>query len=207
VTGLAIEDNVLFVSIEFPGSDKNIIRNNYIGTTADGTAPLPNGKRGMMIDNYSDKNIIGPGNLIAYSTGDGIRMVIDVGAELWHMNGIEWGTHGFKAPDLPTAHWLQPKAQSWINVNRTGRRFRDESVDYGHAKKRLEIFNFDVANIAGYAIWPNSPWYIVFDEKVRQAGPIVLTERRTGSPPFITYIESHEIYKWSKDNSVEIGKQ
>lgn len=141
-----------------------------------------------------------------YCTGDGIRMVIDVGGDLWHMDGIEWGTHGFKAPGLPAVHWLQPKGNSWLNVNRAGRRFRDESVSYAHAKKRLEVFSFDAANSAGHAVWPNSPWYMVFDEKVRQAGPIVLTERRTGSPPFITYIESRGLYKWSRDNSAEIGK-
>ncbi|MFC1871736.1 FAD-dependent oxidoreductase [Chloroflexota bacterium] len=141
-----------------------------------------------------------------YCTGDGIQMVIDVGADLWHMNGIEWGTWGFKAPGLPTAHWLQPKGQSWINVNRLGKRFTDESTDYGHSKKRLEVFNFDAANMAGNAEWPNSPWYMVFDEKVRLAGPIVLTERRAGSPPFITYNEARELYKWSHDNTIEISK-
>ncbi|MFC1870479.1 FAD-dependent oxidoreductase [Chloroflexota bacterium] len=142
-----------------------------------------------------------------YCTGDGVQMVIDVGADLWHMNGIEWGTWGFKAPEFPAAHWLQPKGQSWILVNRLGKRFTDESTDYGHAKKHLEVFNFGAVGRGDYADWPNSPWYMVFDEKVRQAGSIALTERRTGSPPFITYNEAREIYKWSQDNSVEIDKR
>lgn len=34
-----------------------------------------------------------------YNTGDGIRMVIDVGADLWHMNGIEWARQGLKVPE------------------------------------------------------------------------------------------------------------
>ncbi len=33
-----------------------------------------------------------------YNTGDGIKMVLDIGADLWHMNGIEWSRPGFQAP-------------------------------------------------------------------------------------------------------------
>src|SRR3972149_3180194 len=69
-----------------------------------------------------------------YSTGDGIKMVIDVGADLWHMNSIEWGPLGFKPDELPAAYWVQPKGQSWINVNRYGKRFRNENASLNHTK-------------------------------------------------------------------------
>lgn len=141
-----------------------------------------------------------------YSTGDGIKMVIEVGADLWHMNGIEYSTHAFKAPEFPSAFWLQPKGQSWIHVNRSGRRFHDEKLDYGHTKKFVHAFDFYQTPTETVADWPNSPWYMIFDEKERKAGPIGLTERRSGASPFITYNASREIWLWSKDNIPEIKR-
>ncbi len=141
-----------------------------------------------------------------YCTGDGIKMAVAVGADLWHMNAIEWATQGFKPDEIPAAFWLQPKAQSWININKYGRRFRDESTSLVHAKSRLPVFDFTTDSATGEVDWPNSTWYLVFDEKVRQAGPVVLTERSIGSPPFITYNSSREIYTWSRDNSAEISR-
>jgi succinate dehydrogenase/fumarate reductase flavoprotein subunit len=142
-----------------------------------------------------------------YSTGDGIKMAMDVGADLWHMNGIEYSTHAFKADEFPCAFWLQPKARSWIHVNRSGKRFHGESdLNYGHTKKFVHIFDFIDTPMWAIADWPNAPWYMIFDNKVRQAGPICLTERLSGASPFITYNSSRELYKWSSDNQVEIDR-
>ncbi|HAV10593.1 MAG TPA: hypothetical protein DCX22_03125 [Dehalococcoidia bacterium] len=141
-----------------------------------------------------------------YCTGDGIKMVIDVGADLWHMNSIEWAPHGFKPDSMPAAFWLQPKAHSWIHVNKGGVRFRDESRSLGHSKIRPEVFNCSSNSENGKVEWPNAKWYMIFDEKVRQAGPIILTERLRGVPPFVTYNSSRELYKWSHDNRIEIDK-
>ncbi len=38
-----------------------------------------------------------------YNTGDGIKMVMDVGADLWHMNRIEWAPEGFLGYFYPGA--------------------------------------------------------------------------------------------------------
>jgi succinate dehydrogenase/fumarate reductase flavoprotein subunit len=135
-----------------------------------------------------------------YNTGDGIQMVVDIGAELWHMNGIEWARQGIKPPGFQAAFWLTPKKWSWINVNRHGRRFRNEGDSYGHAKKHLEVFHYDHLK----AEWPNHPWYMIFDEKTRKAGPIIMTRRSPGRAPYATYNLSRNLYHWSKDNSKEI---
>ncbi len=142
-----------------------------------------------------------------YNTGDGINMVIDVGADLWHMNGIEYSTHAFKADEYQAAFWLQPKGQSWIHVNKSGARFHGESyVNYGHYKKFVHIFDFLDTPSWSIADWPNSPWYLIFDEKVRKAGPVGLTERRSGAAPYITYNSSWELWAWSRDNVTELNK-
>jgi succinate dehydrogenase/fumarate reductase flavoprotein subunit len=137
-----------------------------------------------------------------HNTGDGIKMVLDVGADLWHMNGVEWSRAGFKPPELPAAFWLGPKTDAWINVNKAGARFRDESDTYGHAKKHLEVFHFD--RLRG--VWPNHPWFMIFDEKTRKAGPVIMIHRSAGRAPFVTYNMAHELHTWSADNSVEIEK-
>jgi hypothetical protein len=137
-----------------------------------------------------------------YNTGDGIKMVLEVGADLWHMNGIEWARAGFKPADLPAAFWLDPKANSWIDVNRSGLRFHDESDSYGHAKKHLEVFHFDVRK----GIWPNHPWYMIFDEKTRKAGPVIMVNRSAGAAPFVTYNMARGLHSWTGDNSGEIEK-
>jgi succinate dehydrogenase/fumarate reductase flavoprotein subunit len=137
-----------------------------------------------------------------YNTGDGIKMVLDVGADLWHMSGIEWGRQGLKVPDHPAAFWISPMGWSWINVNKYGKRFRNEGESYGHAKRYLEIFQFDTDRIE----WPNYPWYMIFDERARKAGPIINREKELDRSPFITYNISSGLYMPSPDNSKEIEK-
>jgi len=137
-----------------------------------------------------------------HNTGDGIKMALDVGADLWHMNGVEWSRSGFKPPELPAAFWLEPKADAWINVNKAGARFRNESDTYGHAKKHLEVFHFDRRR----GVWPNHPWFMVFDEKTRKAGPVIMIHRSAGRAPFVTYPMARELHEWSSDNGAEIEK-
>ncbi|MFC1899984.1 FAD-dependent oxidoreductase [Chloroflexota bacterium] len=141
-----------------------------------------------------------------YSTGDGIKMVIDVGANLWHMNAIEWGPQGFKPDEMPASFWIQPKWQSWINVNRYGERFRNESISMNHTKTKLEMFDLPIINNIHSADWINSPWYLIFDEKVRQAGPLAGSQMARGYPPFTTYNSSRDIHTWSQDNNAEINR-
>jgi hypothetical protein len=56
----------------------NVVQGNYIGTNADGNAPLPNEARGIGIDNAASNTVggtvSGAGNVIAYNNGDGIRV-------------------------------------------------------------------------------------------------------------------------------------
>jgi succinate dehydrogenase/fumarate reductase flavoprotein subunit len=141
-----------------------------------------------------------------YSTGDGINMALDVGADLWHMPDVEWARQGFKPPELPAAFWLNPRKWNWINVNKLGIRFRDESTTYHHGKKHLEVFRFESQGMRGNAEWLNHPWYMIFDETVREAGPIIMTERFPGSPSAITYNMARELYDWSQDNGLEIER-
>jgi CSLREA domain-containing protein len=54
------------------GTSDNVVRHNRIGTDASGTVALPNGTFGVALFNGADNNVVGPGNLVAYNTLDGV---------------------------------------------------------------------------------------------------------------------------------------
>ncbi len=54
------------------GTEGNVVKGNYVGTSADGTDPLPNGWSGISIGGGTTKNIVGPDNVIAFNTYNGV---------------------------------------------------------------------------------------------------------------------------------------
>jgi CSLREA domain-containing protein len=56
------------------GVDDNHIVGNFIGTTADGSEALTNTDAGILIVSGAQRNVIGPGNIIAFNDGDGVRV-------------------------------------------------------------------------------------------------------------------------------------
>lgn len=129
-----------------------------------------------------------PGN-----TGDGIRMALEVGADLWHMTVIG-GHFKMKAPDfpIPFRHDFNLKIGPTIALDKFGRRFKAENQLGGYSG----YWNALVYDTVNYT-WPRIPVHWIFDEKRRTAGRLARGSGATG--PI-------EIYKWSEDNSEEIEK-
>lgn len=132
-----------------------------------------------------------------YSTGDGVVMASEVGAKLWHMSGVELGQF---APRIPSEQFglgfrlekmLRPASQA-IYVNKSGRRFMDESMLLSHRKDLFKVQVFDQE----HAEYPNIPFYMIFDESYRKPRPIV------GGHMGWWWV--HKVYKWSQDNSAEV---
>ena len=124
------------------------------------------------------------------STGDGIRMATDVGADLWHMNAVA-ACFGYKFPEFEFSIIHRMPHAAYIYIDRSGRRFMDEPTTDIHAiwchtayvdPKTLER--------------PRLPSYVIFDESTRSKGPIASTNRGNIS----------DVYQWSTDNIVEIKK-
>jgi len=139
------------------------------------------------------------------NTGDGIRMAVDVGADLWHMWHFH-GSYGFRHPDpaypfairikqLPT--WtprvrLPEVKMAWILVDREGRRFTNEYVPYlqdtGH--RALDVVDTVAVN------YPRIPCYAILDEAGRKLYPL-------GRP---NLNDRHVTpYEWSPDNLKEVA--
>ena len=127
-----------------------------------------------------------PGN-----TGDGIRMAQKVGAGLWHMNGVSC-PFGIKVPEFEAAFYVQIGHPAFIYVDKYGKRFVDEKGIEVHAGL-LAVDFYDHEKLE----YPRIPFYAIFDETVRSAGPISISVGRG---------YAGRRYRWSRDNSAEIEK-
>ena len=69
-----------------------------------------------------------------YNTGDGIRMVEEVGAKLWHMNMVISTTAMWtRDPDYDFAIFASPQSDAFFTVNRLGKRYQNEAKTGGTA--------------------------------------------------------------------------
>ncbi len=131
-----------------------------------------------------------------YNTGDGIKMAIEVGADLWHC-GNEAGP-GLAFVDTETGIELasSPGSRSnCIHVGADGTRFVNEAEGSRHGK-----------------VWRHGQWesyptplpiHAIFDDTAFKARPLGATERSTSG---LGWNRIKGVYQWSQDNSVELEK-
>jgi succinate dehydrogenase/fumarate reductase flavoprotein subunit len=129
-----------------------------------------------------------PGN-----TGDGIKMALKVGADLWHMDNM-MAVNGIKVPGYEAGFFVMFTARpGFIFIGLDGTRFVNEVPQVGHGQAYLH---------GSYELFPTRPMHVLFDEETRLAGPV--------SPgPDLLPVGWNlliEQYEWSKDNSAEIEK-
>lgn len=127
-----------------------------------------------------------PGN-----RGDGLLMAQKAGAKLWHMNGVSCA-FGIKVPEFESALLMSIGGDGQIFVDKSGKRFINEGAIERHGGL-LAVDFFDSHALT----YPRIPFYLIFDEAVRQLGPI---SRSAGMGSAGIH------YSWSKDNSEEIAK-
>ena len=104
------------------------------------------------------------------NTGDGIRMVEEVGAKLWHMNMVISTTAMWtRDPEYDFAIFARPQSDAFFTVNRLGKRFQNESKTGGTAHNGWHtLMSFD-DSIDDYDRIPS--WQI-FDQKGIDGGPM-----------------------------------
>lgn len=141
------------------------------------------------------------------NTGDGHLMVMELGADLWHMNCCSARLIG-KFPDFPIAfdfdHGGQynilrqvmgrPPLEScgFFFVDRDGKRFTNENFKYHTLYYELALFD------SQRLIYPRVPCFWIFDQKRIDLGPLALQFSGASGPV--------KLYRWSKDNRQEIEK-
>jgi succinate dehydrogenase/fumarate reductase flavoprotein subunit len=138
-----------------------------------------------------------------YNTGDGIKMAQRAGADLWHMNTM-CGYLNIWVPEYKVA-WLLVFGRG-IWVNKYGRRYTDEGLNIRSHNWWLKHCDYDLEE-PGYA---DIPTYLIFDETIRQRGPIAANSASSGT--YLLGIQSFPAELggcpegWSHDNLREIEK-
>ncbi len=130
----------------------------------------------------------------AATTGDGHRMALKVGADLWHMDNMMTIT-GIRTADFRAgfATLGLVGAKSYIFVGPDGARFVDENVQIRHGHALIH---------GRYELYPTRLAHVIFDERTRRAGPIVPSPQDMP----VGWNLLVEKYRWSDDNSVEVEK-
>jgi len=133
-----------------------------------------------------------------YNEGDGIKMGIEVGADLWHMNNFAGPTMALKVPEYPTTFSLVPLHFShepkggMVVVGPDGKRFINEKYKNRHGKM-YQCGNWLSTRIP-------LPMYMVFDHALFSAGPL-----HEGKPTH-GWTQRMCGYSWSDDNRRELAK-
>ncbi|MGJ3507664.1 FAD-dependent oxidoreductase [Enemella sp. A6] len=126
-----------------------------------------------------------------HATGDGLKMAMAVGADLWHMDNM-MSISGVPDPETQQA-WYQAFVfrPGFIWVAPDGRRFINERAKSGHGVALLN----DV-----YEVFPTRRMHVVFDEATRAAGPISLGKDLMAVGWNVLINDRH----WSADNLAEV---
>lgn len=135
-----------------------------------------------------------PGN-----TGDGIKMLMEAGAKIWHMkNQTQSGGFwlGFKVPEYESTFMrnFTMAGNSWIEIDSDSNRFYNEA--YGYHRQHMKYMEY-----GRYVDLPHEralPVHLIFDETTRQAGSI--------ASQWLSWPTTTEGYTWSNDNLAEIEK-
>lgn len=144
------------------------------------------------------------------NTGDGHRMVMELGADLWHMNCCAARLVA-KFPDFPIAFSVDCSGADWAHaktsgqstdrgrkpagyvvVDRDGRRFTSENF-----KTHSLYYELTVYDTHGLR-YPRVPCTWVFGQERMDAGPLPLLLAGPSGPV--------QLYRWSRDNSAELEK-
>lgn len=135
-----------------------------------------------------------PGN-----TGDGIKMLMEAGAKIWHMKNFTQSGGiwiGVKVPDYESTFERNffYKNGGWLEVDATGNRFYNESKKWH--KQHMKIN--ENGHWIDMATYRALPIHWICDQKTFENDTVVTT--------WMAWPISPMNYEWSADNSVELEK-
>ena len=142
-----------------------------------------------------------------FNTGDGIRMVEEVGAKLWHMNMVISTTAMWtRDPEYDFAIFAGPQSNAFFTVNRLGKRYQNENKTGGTAHNgwhTLMSFNDAIDD------YDRIPSWQIFDQKGIDGGPMGTQQGgwfECGNYTTDLPDELRDWDGWSDDNQVEIER-
>jgi succinate dehydrogenase/fumarate reductase flavoprotein subunit len=123
------------------------------------------------------------------ATGDGVRMAARVGAGLWHMTSVSC-TFGYRFDGHQAGFYAQMPSNGYFLVDRTGRRYCDETAVENHA-----VLNLLGVRNTRTGRYDRIPSYVIFDETTRLAGRV-----------FNPTVGENRHFDWSADNGAEVER-
>lgn len=149
-----------------------------------------------------------------FNTGDGIKMVQNVGAQLWHMNNIIGSYNAyFKDFEWPYAFTVTPGANNYVMLDRLGKRWIAEST---FLSPHVGWHEFEKFNDSTLADFERIPTWVIAGQEVIDAGPLGAVKGGVlNTPGGSTAIgmaledipsECGGFEGWSVDNQTEIEK-
>lgn len=141
-----------------------------------------------------------------YNTGDGIAMVQNVGAQLWHMNCMIGGANpNFHDPEFPYAIQLSPKSDNYIWTDRLGKRWRNEKAGNSPHVGWHQWLPFD-DSICDFS---RVPTWAIIDQTAFEAGrlgpdPTAKLARGMYAPSLPKEVGRYD--GWSEDNKAELER-
>ena len=142
-----------------------------------------------------------------YNTGDGIKMVSKVGAQLWHMHGLEFSAVNFRVPSVECDCSISTNATAGIEpfnhifVNQAGKRFMNEAKSMNHDIEPKPAMDFS----ASQSEYKNLPFYMVFDQTMFDYAPLWIGSGRSGIVNTYAgvYNATHDepLCDWGPDNT------
>ena len=141
-----------------------------------------------------------------FNTGDGIRMVEEVGAKLWHMDNVISMTSMYtRDPENDFSILAFPSGPSYIWVNRLGKRFVDENNTGSPHNGWHTLMSFD-DRICDF---DRIPTWCVFDQATFEAGKLSTSQGdffECGNFASDLPDEIRDWDGWSQDNQAEVDK-
>ena len=144
------------------------------------------------------------------NTGDGHRMVMELGADLWHMNCCA-ARFVAKFVDYPYAFSMEfaggnsdvrramatdrttiNSPAGYIFVDRSGKRFTSENIKAHTLYYELALYDSQRNS------YPRIPCFWIFDSRRMNSGPLPLKVLGCAGPA--------QLYQWKEDNKTELEK-
>lgn len=132
-----------------------------------------------------------------YNTGDGMRMLMRAGADLWHVRnkmhtvGLGEGIHIPGEPNVFMRNLFMTEF-SWLQIAADNRRFENETFRWQRTHHKRKQHGHYLDTLHGAV----TPIHMIFDETVRQADQLIF--------PSFTWSALVADKKWSSDNIAEI---
>ncbi len=141
-----------------------------------------------------------------YNTGDGIYMVQEVGANLWHMDNVISMTSMYtRDPENDFSILASPMGNSYIWVNRLGKRFVSEKNTGSPHNGWHTLMSFDDS----ICDFDRIPTWCVFDQACFEAGKMGTSQGdffECGNFASDLPDELRDWDGWSQDNQAEVDK-